>query len=308
MKKGVTFEWNTACQTAFDTLKELLTTAPVLSYPRFGPDAQFILETDASSLGFGAVLAQKQDGQVHTVAYASRTLNPQEKNYGITEMETLTVVWAAKHFRPYLLGHHCTVFTDHSACLALLNSPHPSAKLARWAMCIQELDLEIKYKPGKHNTNADALSRNPMADTAITCAIATKQTLAAELCRLNQSVMELHLEKDELPEEERAAKKLIIESKSYETIEEVLHHEHPTDPAKWCMVVPKEEQTKLLQEYHGGKFAGHFAERKMYSTLRQKYWWKGMRADGPFHRVVVDVLQLPLTEMETDMWSYFKII
>ena len=114
---------------------------------------------DANLLGLVAILAQKQgDGQVHPVAYASRTLNPQEKNYGITEMETLAVIWAAKHFRPYLLGHHCTVFTDHSACMSLLNSPHPSAKLARWAMCIQELDLEIEHKPGKHNTNADALS------------------------------------------------------------------------------------------------------------------------------------------------------
>ena len=172
-----------ACQVAFNRLKQLLTTAPVLSYPRFGPDAQFILETDANLFGLGAVLAQqKEDGHVHPVAFASRTLNPQEKNYGITEMETLAVVWAAKHFRPYLLGHHCTVFTDHSACLSLLNSPHPSAKLARWAMCIQELDLEIKHKPGKHNTNADALFRNPTEDAAqdrkqiaVSCAVSTEQ-------------------------------------------------------------------------------------------------------------------------------------
>ena len=93
--------------------QELLTTAPVLSYPRFGPESQFILETDESFLGLGAVLAQKQDGQVQPLAYASRTLNPQEKNYGITEMETLAVVWAAKHLHPYLLGHHCTVFHWH---------------------------------------------------------------------------------------------------------------------------------------------------------------------------------------------------
>ena len=80
MKKGVAFEWDTACQQH----------TPVPSYPQFDPDAQFILETDASSLGLGAVLAQKQDdGRVHPVAYASHTLNAQEKNCGITEMETL---------------------------------------------------------------------------------------------------------------------------------------------------------------------------------------------------------------------------
>ena len=166
--------------------------------------------SDPVTFGLGAVLAQKQkDGQVHPVAYASRTLNPQEKHYGITEMETLAVVWAAKHFRPYLLGHHCTVFTDHSACLALLNSPHPSAKLARWAMCIQELDLDMRHKPGKHNTNADALSQNPGMDliqeckqTAVSCAVATDQvndvlnlasnTTSDFLNELNEAAMELH--------------------------------------------------------------------------------------------------------------------
>ena len=72
MKKGVSFEWDSACKTAFNTLKNMLTTTPVLVYPQFGSDAQFILETDASSFGLGAVLAQKQkDGQVHPVAYAS---------------------------------------------------------------------------------------------------------------------------------------------------------------------------------------------------------------------------------------------
>ena len=93
MNKGAVFEWIAACQMAFNRLKQLLTTAPILSYPQFGPDAQFILETDASLFGLGAVLAQKkEDGHVYPVAFASRTLNPQEKNYGITEMETLAVV------------------------------------------------------------------------------------------------------------------------------------------------------------------------------------------------------------------------
>ena len=98
---------------------------------------------------------------VHPVAYASRSLNPHEKNYAISELETLALVWVVKQFQAYILGHKYTILTDHSACTSLLNTPHPSAKLARWAIINQEMDLHIQQRPGKSNTNADALSRNP---------------------------------------------------------------------------------------------------------------------------------------------------
>ena len=73
-------------------------------------------------------------------------------------MEALAVVWAVKHFRSYVYGHHCDVYTDNSALKALLNTPHPSGKLACWGMAIQELDLTIYHCARKHNSNADALS------------------------------------------------------------------------------------------------------------------------------------------------------
>ena len=133
------------------------------SYPRFGPEEEFVLETDASLNGLAAVLGQRQDdSHVHPIAYASRSLQPHETNYAITELETLALVWAVKMFRPYILGHHCVVLMDHSACTSLLNAAHPSAKLARWAMAIQEHDLEIRHRSGRSNASADALSRNPV--------------------------------------------------------------------------------------------------------------------------------------------------
>ena len=122
-KKNATFQWTDECQTAFGCLKCMLTTAPILAYPKFGPDAEFVLETDASGAGLGAVLSQQQgDCMLHPIAYASRSLDPSERNYGITELETLTVVWAAHYFRPYLLGHRTIVYTDHSACVSVLSS------------------------------------------------------------------------------------------------------------------------------------------------------------------------------------------
>ena len=130
-RKNAQFVWTPTCQQAFDHLKQLMTDAPVLAYPDF--EQPFLLETDASGTGLGAVLAQKQeDGSVRPVAYASRTLQNHEKNYRVTELEGLGVVWATKHFRPYLYGHPCDVYTDHEALKALLNTPQPSGKLARW--------------------------------------------------------------------------------------------------------------------------------------------------------------------------------
>ena len=78
----------------------------------------------------------QSDGHVHPIAYASRSLHPNERNYGITELETLGLVWTANLFRPYLLGRECVVYTDHSTCTSLLGTHHPSAKLACWAMIV----------------------------------------------------------------------------------------------------------------------------------------------------------------------------
>ena len=137
----------------------LLTQAPILAFPNFSRD--FHLETDASRLGLGAVLSQGQDdGMMKPLAYASQTLQQHEQNYGATEMEALGVVWAIRHFRQYVYGQCRHVHTDHEALKSLLNNPHPSGKLVRWGLAIQELDLHIHYKPGRSNQKADALFRS----------------------------------------------------------------------------------------------------------------------------------------------------
>ena len=82
------------------------------------------------------MLAQKQeDGSTRPIAYASRTLEPSEKNYGVTEVEALAVVWAVN--RHYLYGHCCHVYTDHETLKSLMNTPHPSGRLAQWGLALQ---------------------------------------------------------------------------------------------------------------------------------------------------------------------------
>ena len=104
--KDTPFQWTTACHNAFTELKQKLTTSPVLAYSNF--TREFVLETDASVQGVGAVLAQREDDQqLHPIAYASRALSPSEKKYDITELETLAVMWALTHF------HHIYMATPY---------------------------------------------------------------------------------------------------------------------------------------------------------------------------------------------------
>ena len=103
-RKGAVFNWSAECEITFDTLRDKLSTLPLLAYPNFNKD--FTLKTDASKLGLGTILSQYQEDQkLHPVAYASRSISNAEANYAITDLETLAVVWAVTHFRYYLYGH-----------------------------------------------------------------------------------------------------------------------------------------------------------------------------------------------------------
>ena len=126
-----------------------------------------MLETDASIDGIGAVLGQYQDDEnLHPVSYASRALSRSERNYGITELETLAVVWAISHFCHFLFEKLVTVFTDHTAVKAVLETPNPSGKHACWWNKVYGCgvrEVRIIYRAGKENKNTDALSRSPVS-------------------------------------------------------------------------------------------------------------------------------------------------
>ena len=130
-QKGVEFLWNDDCHSAFEALMQQFISAPVLAYPAL--TKPFTLETDARFHGLGAVLSQEQeDGKSRPVAYASHALSAPERNYSITELETLAVGWATSHFHTYLYGNCVTVYTNNSAVRAVLQTPNPTGKHARW--------------------------------------------------------------------------------------------------------------------------------------------------------------------------------
>ncbi|KAL1116779.1 hypothetical protein AAG570_005251 [Ranatra chinensis] len=154
------------CERAFVQLKEHLVSAPVQTCPDF--DRPFIVQTDASGKGIGAILSQELPDGERVVAYASRALSKAEMNYSITEQECLEVIWAVEKFRPYLEGTEFTVITDHTALKWLNGLKDPVGRLARWALWLQQHPFMVIHRPGKLHAAPDALSR----DTAeVSCSV-----------------------------------------------------------------------------------------------------------------------------------------
>ena len=153
-QKNVKFVWSQEHIESFNALKDKLVQAPVLTYPQFKQDsAPFILQTDASSVGLGAVL--EQNGCV--IVYASKSLKKTEQHYSVIQKECLAVVFALKQFRHYLLGRPFQLLTDHSP-LQWLSYQKMEGLLCRWSLAMQEYDFTI-YRKGCLNGNTDALSR-----------------------------------------------------------------------------------------------------------------------------------------------------
>ena len=161
-KKTVNFVWTAECQRAFDKFKEILTQAPILAYPDF--NLPYILDTDASGLGSGAVLSQKFKDFEKVIAYYSKTFNKEEQNYCVTRREMLAIVRALKHFRPYLYGQTVLVRTDHASLTWLFNVTEPKGQLARWLESMADYTITLEHRKGLKHGNADGLSRQCYAD------------------------------------------------------------------------------------------------------------------------------------------------
>lgn len=152
--------WSDNCQKAFDHLKPALTQAPVLAYANYAEP--FVLYTEASNAGLGAVFAQLQDVHERVVAYASRSLHPSEKNNANYKLELLALKWAiAEKFKDYLMGARVIVYTDNNP-VAHLQTACLGATEQRWVAQLAAFDYHLKFCLGRENANADALSRFPV--------------------------------------------------------------------------------------------------------------------------------------------------
>jgi transposase InsO family protein len=151
-------KWDDSQELAFKTLKVKLTQSPILHLPDI--DKQFILRTDASEVGIGAVLLQEFDGEKFPIAYASRKLNKAQRNYSVMEKESLAVVWGVQKFEPYLYGREFMLETDHQPLLCMQRSKVANGRIMRWALALQPYRYRMVAIKGKDNVGADYLSRS----------------------------------------------------------------------------------------------------------------------------------------------------
>ncbi|MGL5405383.1 MAG: reverse transcriptase/ribonuclease H family protein, partial [Propionibacteriaceae bacterium] len=164
LKKDSPFQWDENCQIAFLKIRDLLCTTPILALPSTGIKAgKFVLDTDASEVAIGAVLSQRNaNGQEKVIAYGSRSLSKQERNYCTTRKDMLAVVHFVRKYRHYLLGRNFVLRTDHQALKWLQTFKDPEGQIARWQGQLQEYNYDCVHSAGKKHGNSDALSRRPV--------------------------------------------------------------------------------------------------------------------------------------------------
>ena len=193
-KKNVKWNWSEECDIAFRTLCDIITTHPVLKAA--DPTKSYVLHTDASDIGLGAVLMQyDDDNNLHPVAFASKLLNAAQRNYTVTDRECLAMVWALEHFNTYVEGHKYTIITDHAALTYLKNTTHTKQRMHRLALKLQPYELTIEYKPGVKHYAADLLSRSTHMEQINSNAMNTKLKSSSNLKKKAISNIEYEVEK-----------------------------------------------------------------------------------------------------------------
>ena len=171
LKEGQTWNWSQECEAVFQEAKRQLSSAPVLVH--YDPSLPIRLAGDASSYGIGAVLSHVlPDGSEHPIAYASRTLQPAEKNYAQVEKEALSLVFGIQKFHKYVYGRLFTLVTDHKPLTTILGPktgvpPLAAARMQRWALLLSAYNYHIEFRPTNAHANADGMSRLPLPQTPL---------------------------------------------------------------------------------------------------------------------------------------------
>jgi hypothetical protein len=273
------FTWNDEAQSAFDQLKNLLASAPVLAHP--DPTRQWIINSDASDFAIAAVLSQKQnDGTVRPVAYFSRAMRPAETRYtAIYDKELLALAEAVHHFRCYVGNGAFPLLlrTDHKGLTWLRTTKELSVRQYGWLEKLHGLEFQVEHIAGTANNAADALSRRADHQLQVFTIDASNKQVA-----LNDTSGAVTFT---LLDELRAA------VPSHHWYAEKLKEQLPTDGlvreegllrspcGQWYVPDDSSLKTKLLYEVHDAPAGGHVGAEKTLKKLQQHFYWAGMRGE-----------------------------
>ncbi|GBE87281.1 hypothetical protein SCP_1005280 [Sparassis crispa] len=276
------FEWTTECQTAFDTLKQRFSTAPVLLLP--DKAKPFIVESDASKFATGAVLRQADiNGDLHPCAYISQTLNPAERNYEIYDRELLGIIRALTEWRHYLEGspHPVEVRSDHKNLTYFRTAQKLNRRQARWSLKLSQFDLHLIHVPGTQMIQSDALSRRNGLDDSESD---NEDRILLPNALFVRSISPTLF--DEI--RNHAAKDLIV----HEALEAIAHKgPFPMKSSlsdwevrdgvilyKGKIYVPPSETLRrdLVRLHHDSPAMGHPGKFNTLELLRREFWWPGM--------------------------------
>ncbi|CAN6726820.1 unnamed protein product [Malus baccata var. baccata] len=273
------------CHDAFNKLKDLLTSAPIITAPDW--TIPFELMCDASNYTVGVVLGQRRKKLPHVIYYASRTLNDAQLNYATTEKELLAVVFALEKFRSYLIGAKVIVYSNHSALKYLLSKKEAKPRLIRWVLLLQEFDLEILDKKGRENVVADHLSRLVNASTDEVDSLPLQESFSDEqLLAVTHQVpwyadIANYLASGEIPSKfsYQQRKKFIFTVKHYFWDEPYLFKHCQDQIIRRC--VPLEEQESILKFAHHYACGGHFGPRRTATKiLHSGFFWPSLFKDA----------------------------
>ena len=296
LKKDVRFEWTPQCGVSFESLKEKLTTKPIVAFPDW--NLPFKVGSDASNRAIGGILSQVHEGKERVIYYYSKTLNDHEVNYSVWEKEALGVILSIRKFEKFLIGRKFTIEVDNTAITYLFKLKKPRGRLSRWVYYLQSFDYDIIYKPGSSHTNCDALSR--MHDVSSVAAVTGVEVHEKNVeDHTNDTWSELILQPIDLAVKQKHDPFLapiitwLIQGedvvspyacsfckKFMLTQNEILLYwckKDKVDPVRF--VIPKECVGEILQMSHASSSGGHLGRNRLVKEISTRFWWKGMYQD-----------------------------
>lgn len=259
--KKENFEWNSDATMDFQQLKRMMTSTPILALPNY--ELPFVVETDASGFGLGAVLSQ----QGHPIAFYSSTLGPRARMKSIYGKELMAIVLSVMKWRHYLLGKKFTIKTDQQSLHFLLEQREVGAEYQRWVSKLMGFTFEIQYQPGPSNLVADALFRKATVPIELGSMVSTH---GAEWEAIQQQI-----QND--PYIIKLRQEIIqggCSSKGFEVAQGIVKYKGRLVLPQGCVFI-----ATILQEYHNSAVGGHAGELKTYQRVAREWFWSGMRKE-----------------------------